>query len=95
MINDLLLSNIVLKQDLINDKKGLESLPEIIYCVLWHGPVMEFILDLHCIYINNKKFIRQLKFMEILQHILAQTALKFCISQYFPLCQNLEYFPGR
>ena len=37
----------------------------------------------------------QLKFMEILQNILAQTALEFHISQYFPLCQNLENFPGR
>ena len=55
MINDLMFSNIVLKQDLINDKKGLESLPEIICCVLWLGPVMEFILYLHCMYINNKK----------------------------------------
>ena len=54
MINDLMFSNIVLKQDLINDK-GPESLPEIICCVLWHGPVMEFILYLHCMYINNKK----------------------------------------
>ena len=55
MINDLTFSNKVLKQDLINDKEGLKSLPEIICCVLWHGPVMEFILYLHCIYINNKK----------------------------------------
>ena len=47
--------NIVLKQDLINDKKGLVSLPDIICCVLWHGPVMEFILYLHCMYINNNK----------------------------------------
>ena len=30
--------------DLINDKKGLEGLSGIICCVLWHGPVMEFIL---------------------------------------------------
>ena len=35
----------------------------------------------------------QLKSMEILQNILAQTALEFHISQYFPLSQNLEYFP--
>ena len=55
MLNDLVYSNIVLKQDLINDRKGLESLPEIICCVLWHGPVMEFILNLHCMCINNKK----------------------------------------
>ena len=55
MMNDLMFSNIVLKQDLINDKKRLESLPEIICCVLWHGPVTEFILYLHCMYINNKK----------------------------------------
>ena len=55
MINDLMFSNIVLKQDLINDKKGLESLPEIICCALWHGLVMEFILYMHCMYINIKK----------------------------------------
>ena len=55
MINDLMFSDIVLKQDLINDKKGLESLPEIICCVLWHGQVMKFILYLHCMYTNNKK----------------------------------------
>ena len=55
MINDLMFRNIVLKQDLINDKKGHESLPEINCCVLWHGPVMEFILYLHFMYINNKK----------------------------------------
>ena len=55
MINYLMFSNIVLKQELINDKKGLESLPETICCVLWHVPVMEFILYLHCMYVNNKK----------------------------------------
>ena len=48
-------SNKVLKQDLVNDRKGLESLSEIICCVLWHGPVMEFILYLHCMYINSTK----------------------------------------
>ena len=84
MINDLVFRNIVLKQDLINDMKGLESLSEIICCVLWHGPVMAFILYLHCMYII-RNMCCQLKFMEILQHILAQTTLKFCISQYFPL----------
>ena len=55
MVNDLMFRNTVLKPDLINYKKGLESLPEIICCVLWHRPVMEFILYLHCMYINNKK----------------------------------------
>ena len=47
MINDLMFSKIVLKQDLINDKKGLESLSEIICCVIWHGPVIEFALYVH------------------------------------------------
>ena len=52
MINDLMFSNTVLKQDLINDKKGLESLPEIICCVLWHGPVMEF-YNLFALYVHK------------------------------------------
>ena len=57
MVNDLMIRNTVLKQDLINGNKGLESLPEIICCLLWHGPVMEFILYLHCMYINSKKYV--------------------------------------
>ena len=38
-------------------QKGLKSLPGIICCVLWHGPVLEFILYLHCMFINNKKYV--------------------------------------
>ena len=53
MINDLMFSNIVLKQDLINDKKGLESLPEIICCVLWHGPVTEF-YNVFALYVHKQ-----------------------------------------
>ena len=81
--------------DVINDEKGFESLPGIICCVFWHGPVMEFIPYLPYMYISNKKYMScQFQFMEILQNILHPRPLKFPISQHFPLCQNLEYFPG-
>ena len=48
-----MLRHIVLKQDLINDKKGLESLPGIICCVLWDGQVMQF-YNLFALYVYKQ-----------------------------------------
>ena len=54
MMKDL---TVLLETVLRLDKKGLESLPEIICCVLWHGPVMEVLTYLHYMYISNKKYV--------------------------------------
>ena len=56
MMKGLMFRNSV-ETDLINDKKGLESLPGIICCVLLHGPAMELIIVLHYMYIRNKKYV--------------------------------------
>ena len=50
-----------------------ESLPEIICCILWHGPVMEFLTYLHYMYISNKKYVLLTwTYGKKLQNILAQ-----------------------
>ena len=54
MMKDL---TVLLETVLRLDKKGLESLPEIICCVLWHGSVMEVLTYLHYMYISNKKYV--------------------------------------
>ena len=47
MINDLMFRNVVLKQDLINDKKGLEN--HLLYPLAWtsHGIYTLFALYVH------------------------------------------------